>query len=399
MHVYILEKDVEPRLLPVFEIWHVITVWPFPYAGRSTAWACPYDIKRTHGCYGHLPNMLRLELGADMSLVFNTLIHGTVLHNCFQGIANSSTHFPCFFLQDLPVRNLVDCMHVEKNVAENLLRTLFGEKDGPSVRLDLRRRNIRRHLWMRGVPGQDHRAFIPEAPWVLTKEQRGIFLDTLKNMKLPSHYSSFLHGKISSGKLMGLKSHDYHVLLQDLMPLCMRSCGCEHMTAVVIRVSRLFKKICNKKVDIAEQDALFEECAETLCLLEKQLPPSFFDIMIHLCIHLVEELFICGPVHVRWMYPFERYYKTLKGYVRNHAKPEGCMAKRYELEESCGFASEYLGAGQSSVKRVWESEEDPTMNDIFLEGKGKVRILDQALLEEIHDFVIDNVDIVEPYRE
>ena len=101
------------------------------------------------------------------------------------------------------------------------------------------------------------------------------------------------------------------------------------MTPTVIRLSRLFKKICAKKVDTAEREALFEECAETLCLLEKQLPPSFFNIMIHLCIHLIEELFICSPMHVQWMYPFERYSKTLKGYVRNHAKPEGCMAKRY----------------------------------------------------------------------
>ena len=82
----------------------------------------------------------------------------------------------CFSLQDLPVRNLVDCMHVEKNVAENLIRTLFGEKDGPSVRLDLQQKNIHRHLWMRGVGarGQEHRAFIPEAPYVLT-EYSGVF--------------------------------------------------------------------------------------------------------------------------------------------------------------------------------------------------------------------------------
>ena len=291
----------------------------------------------------------------------------------------------------------MDVMHVEKNVAENLLRTLFGEKDGPAVRVDLRNRGIRPHLWLRRHDQQ--RVFMPEAPYILTKDQRAIFLETLQKIKLPSHYSGQLHAKISKGKLSGLKSHDFHVILQDLMPLCMRNAGCEHMTAVVIRVGRLFKKICSKRIDMAEREALFDECAETLCVLEKQLPPSFFDIMIHLCIHLVEELFICGPVHVRWMYPFERYYKTLKGYVRNHAKPEGCMAKRYELEESCGFASEYLGAGQSTVKRVWDSEEDPVMTDVVLEGRGKDRVLDDVLLKEMHDFVIDNADVIHPYRE
>jgi hypothetical protein len=49
--------------------------------------------------------------------------------------------------------------------------------------------------------------------------------------------------------------------------------------------------------------------------------------MMHFPIHLVEELFICGPVHMRWMYLFERYIKELKGFVTNKAKPEGKYGK------------------------------------------------------------------------
>lgn len=120
--------------------------------------------------------------------------------------------------------------------------------------------------------------------------------------------------------------------------------------------------------------------------------------MVHLTIHLDEELFLCGPVHVRWMYPYERYFKTLKAYVRNNSKPEGCMAKRYEIEEACGFVSEYLSEGQSAMKRVWDSEEDPTMTDMVLEGKGKLRELDGTVQMQIHGFILDNVDILEPYR-
>jgi hypothetical protein len=40
-------------------------------------------------------------------------------------------------MQELPIRNLVDVMHCEKNLAENIIKTLFGEKDGPKVRLDM----------------------------------------------------------------------------------------------------------------------------------------------------------------------------------------------------------------------------------------------------------------------
>ena len=45
----------------------------------------------------------------------------------------------------------------------------------------------------------------------------------------------------------------------------------------------------------------------TLCIFEKLFPLSFFDIMIHLPVHLANEVKVAGPVQYRWMYPIERY--------------------------------------------------------------------------------------------
>jgi hypothetical protein len=39
------------------------------------------------------------------------------------------------------------------------------------------------------------------------------------------------------------------------------------------------------------------EVAMTLVLLEQEFPHSFFDVMTHLLVHLVEELELCGLVH------------------------------------------------------------------------------------------------------
>ena len=44
---------------------------------------------------------------------------------------------------------------------------------------------------------------------------------------------------------------------------------------------------------------------------------AFLDVMTHLLVHLVEEVDIYESVYIRWIYPMERYLKTLKGYVRN----------------------------------------------------------------------------------
>ncbi|GJU49011.1 phospholipase-like protein [Tanacetum coccineum] len=71
-------------------------------------------------------------------------------------------------------------------------------------------------------------------------------------------------------------------------------------------------------------------------------PPAFFDIMIHLVIHLPLEALEGGPIRPRWMFPFERFMKKLKGYVRNKAKPEGSIAEGYVAEEALTFSSHYF---------------------------------------------------------
>jgi hypothetical protein len=70
-------------------------------------------------------------------------------------------------------------------------------------------------------------------------------------------------------------------------------------------------------------DKLASSIKETICQLEMVFPPAFFDIMIHLPVHLAEEAKLGGPVCYRWMYPVERYLRIVKGYVKNKAQPEG----------------------------------------------------------------------------
>ncbi|GKA74067.1 putative transposase-associated domain-containing protein [Tanacetum coccineum] len=83
------------------------------------------------------------------------------------------------------------------------------------------------------------------------------------------------------------------------------------------------------------------ELVVTLCLLEKFFPSSFFDIMIHLTVHLTREVKLCGPICFRWMYPFERCMKVIKGHVQNRNKPEGCIAEETIAEETIEFFREY----------------------------------------------------------
>jgi len=160
----------------------------------------------------------------------------------------------------------------------------------------------------------------------------------------------------------------------------------------------MFRIIFSKVVDLDQREQLIDDVAETVCTLEKELPPSIFVIMMHLPIHLVEELFICGPVQTRSMYPFERFMKVLKGFVKNKAKPEGSMAYGYMREESIGFMNEFLCEYNATMKRAWDDEEEQTMYDEILEGSKRDRPMTPKFQRLIHIFVLDNTAHMEPYH-
>jgi hypothetical protein len=61
---------------------------------------------------------------------------------------------------------------------------------------------------------------------------------------------------------------------------------------------------------------LKEGVITTLCMLEVEMPLTFFDVMIHLVLHPVKELNLCGLISTHWMYCIERMNKVVKGYMR-----------------------------------------------------------------------------------
>jgi len=65
------------------------------------------------------------------------------------------------------------------------------------------------------------------------------------------------------------------------------------------------------------------------------------------------------------MYPFDRYMKILKGYVRNRNRPEGCIVECYTYEEAIEFCNEYL----SNVEGIGLSKRGCTK---VTDGFGKI---------------------------
>jgi hypothetical protein len=85
-----------------------------------------------------------------------------------------------------------------------------------------------------------------------------------------------------------------------------------------------------------------KDVVQCLISFEMIFPPSFFTIMTHLLVHLVEEVLILGPVYLHNMFPFERLMSGFKKYVRNRARPKGSIAKGYAIEEVIEFCVDFI---------------------------------------------------------
>ena len=117
-------------------------------------------------------------------------------------------------MQALLIRHILDVTHCEKNIVENLLKTVFGMKDGVAVREDMKESSCKQSLHIRRVRPPETSFYVPKAPYVLSEENKRRFIDRLSNLKAPTGYMSNMKSRIfPDGTLHGLKSHDYHILM------------------------------------------------------------------------------------------------------------------------------------------------------------------------------------------
>ena len=141
-----------------------------------------------------------------------------------------------------------------------------------------------------------------------------------------------------------------------------------------------------------------------LCKLEKIFPPAFFDVMVHLAVHLPDEAMVRGPVQFGWMYPIERRLYTLKRSVRNKARPEGSIAEAYVANEALTFCSRYMDDVETRFNRlprnVGFSDQSAYIVDVFGHGVNLIGAFDLSYSEELDKlawYVLHNCDQAEKY--
>ncbi|XP_072094154.1 uncharacterized protein [Arachis hypogaea] len=116
-------------------------------------------------------------------------------------------------------------------------------------------------------------------------------------------------------KLSGLKSHDCHILMKYLLPISLRNALPAPVSSVLADLSSFFRQLCSKSIDPQQLPLLQDHMVHTLCHMKMIFPPSFFTVIVHLIVHLVEEVRLGVPVYYRWMYPIERYLDNVESRI------------------------------------------------------------------------------------
>ena len=180
-------------------------------------------------------------------------------------------------------------------VIGTLLNVKVKTKDGVKAQQDLADIGIHSRLHPQSI---GRCTYLPPTCHTFSRKEKKIFCQSVRSVKVPQGYSSNISSLVSMQdlKLVGLKSHDCHVLMQHLLPVVIRVILPPFVRGILTRLCMFFNAICKKVINPRVLDDLENEAIRLLCQLEMYIPPSFFDIMVHLIVHLVRQMRLCGLV-------------------------------------------------------------------------------------------------------
>ncbi|KAJ9535140.1 hypothetical protein OSB04_un001782 [Centaurea solstitialis] len=213
-----------------------------------------------------------------------------------------------------------------------LLNILGKSKDGIKVRKDMVEQGIRSEF----APVENgKRTYLPPACYTLSKVEKTKFCQCLHGIKVPYGYSANIKKLVSMKdlKLVGMKSHDCHVLLTLMIPIAI--CG-----ILPERIRHTITKLC------------------------------LFSSLIHSKVI------------------------DLEGYVRNRSRPEGSIVEGYASEEVIDFCTNYL-ADVKNIG-IPRSRHEGRLEGVGTIGM-KFITSSYDELQKAHFFVLQNMTAVAPY--
>jgi hypothetical protein len=168
-------------------------------------------------------------------------------------------------------------------------------------------------------------------------------LQWTKTLLFPDGYAVNLSRGVNpkTGKVLRMKSHNFHIWIERLLPAMTRGYLLELVWRVLAELSYFFRQLCARELSREVIRDLEKLAPLLICKLEMIFPPDFFLPMQHLILHLPREARLGGPVQAHWCYPIERCLKILWKKCRNKAKIEAFVVEAARVEEVSNFTKAY----------------------------------------------------------
>jgi hypothetical protein len=84
---------------------------------------------------------------------------------------------------------------------------------------------------------------------------------------------------LDSGKLSGVKSHDYHIFMKRLLPIMFRGYLNDDVWKALVELSHFYRQFYAKKIKNEMMEKLEKEIPVLIYKLEKIFPPGWFNLI------------------------------------------------------------------------------------------------------------------------
>lgn len=167
-----------------------------------------------------------------------------------------SIFFTLPYWKDNLFRRNLNVMHIEKNVMDNIIGTLLDmkekTKDNHAARLDLCKMGLKKTL--HPFTNERGKTYLPVACHTMSHDDKINFLKVIKDVRVPDGYASNVsrYVNLKARTIIGMKSHDNHILMQQLLPIALLGSLEKKVVKPLIELFAFFRGICSKT--LTEED-------------------------------------------------------------------------------------------------------------------------------------------------
>jgi hypothetical protein len=118
---------------------------------------------------------------------------------------------------------------------------------------------------------------MPRAPFGIDKDDKVTILRWFQDLNFPDPYAANIKRGVNlvQKRILGLKSHDFHIFVEHLLPVAFRGFLSEDVWHCLAELSFFYMQLCAKELSKDIVRSLEENVPVLLCKLEKIFPPIF----------------------------------------------------------------------------------------------------------------------------